>query len=32
MSKQHEQHTLVRTLVLGIMSGGRSATRSPSSH
>ncbi|WNY33048.1 hypothetical protein Q9Q99_12490 [Curtobacterium flaccumfaciens] len=26
MSKQHEQHTLVRTLVLGIMSGGRSAT------
>uniref|UniRef100_A0A942SWU9 DUF4126 family protein n=1 Tax=Neobacillus citreus TaxID=2833578 RepID=A0A942SWU9_9BACI len=26
MSKNHEQHTLVRTLVLGIMSGGRSAT------
>ena len=26
MSKQNEQHTLVRTLVLGILSGGRSAT------
>ena len=26
MSKKNEQHTLVRTLVLGIMSGGRSAT------
>lgn len=26
MSKQHEQRTLVRTLALGIMSGGRSAT------
>lgn len=26
MSKKNEQHTLVRTLVLGILSGGRSAT------
>ncbi|GAA3341693.1 membrane protein [Curtobacterium pusillum] len=26
MSKNNEQHTLVRTLVLGILSGGRSAT------
>ena len=26
MSKHNEQHTLVRTLVLGILSGGRSAT------
>ena len=26
MSKQHEQHTLVRTLALGVLSGGRSGT------
>lgn len=26
MGKKNEQHTLVRTLVLGILSGGRSAT------
>ncbi|MFS2030933.1 hypothetical protein ACEN85_12600, partial [Curtobacterium sp. CT11-45] len=26
MSTKNEQHTLVRTLVLGILSGGRSAT------